>query len=201
MNAAPAGILLAAGLSTRFGPAVSNNKLLYPFTGNKPMLLVSAEKLARVLPGSIVVINQDLLSPQSQLQANLHKLDLRIVINEQPERGMGSSIACAVRASSDATGWLIMLADMPYINEGTIRLLAGRLQHADSIVAPEYRQRRGHPVGFGQQYKDELWALNGSAGARDIINRHKDRVELVPVDDAGVITDIDTPGDLVTGLP
>jgi molybdenum cofactor cytidylyltransferase len=65
-----------------------------------------------------------------------------------------------------------------------------------SIVAPEYRQQRGHPVGFGQCYRDELQALNGNAGARDIIQRHKDSLELVSVDDAGVIADIDTPGDL-----
>jgi molybdenum cofactor cytidylyltransferase len=188
MNQAPAGILLAAGYSTRFG----SNKLLYPVTGNQPMVLVSARKLAAALPGSVVVINRNLLSYQSQLAS----LGLRIVVNERPERGIGSSIACGVLESPAAGGWLVMLGDMPFVREDTIRILADRLRHVDSIVAPRYRQIRGHPVGFGKNYRDQLQALNGDTGARDIIHRYRDRLEIVPVDDAGVIADIDAPSDL-----
>ena len=59
MSKLPVGILLAAGKSQRFG----SNKLLHPVTDNTPMLLVSAQKLASVLPGSIVVISHDLIGP------------------------------------------------------------------------------------------------------------------------------------------
>ena len=75
------------------------------------MLLVSATKLASVLPGSIVVISEAQISYATQLE----QMGLRVVVNEQAEQGMGSSMACGVGASQDASGWLIMLADMPYI--------------------------------------------------------------------------------------
>lgn len=190
MNKTPAGILLAAGKSERFG----SNKLLHPVTDNRPMLLVTAGKLVSVLPGSIVVINQQLIS----LTAELEQLGLHVVVNEQAEQGMGSSIACGVGASASqqASGWLIMLADMPYIKTETITLLADRLDHDANIIAPTYNEQRGHPVGFDQCFKDELLALDKDTGARQIIKNHQDQLELLTVDDAGVIMDVDQASDL-----
>ena len=190
MNKAPAGILLAAGKSARFG----SNKLLHPVSDNKPMLLVSAEKLASVLPGSIVVINEQLISFTAQLE----QMGLRVVLNEQAEQGMGSSIASGVGASQDASGWLIMLADMPDLKTETIKLLAGKLEHGtNNIIAPIYNKQRGHPVGFEQCYKNELLALNKDIGARQIIIKHQSQLQLVAVNDAGVIMDVDHASDVM----
>lgn len=188
MSSTPVGILLAAGKSQRF----NSNKLLHPFVGNTPMLLVAAQKLASVLPGSIVVINPPLQSFTEQLE----QLGLRIVINEQAEEGMGSSIACGVSASQDASGWLITLADMPYIKTETLTLLANKLAEGACMVAPQFKQQRGHPVGFSQAYINELLALNKDIGARNIIKNNQDQLELVLTDDEGVIRDIDYPGDV-----
>ena len=193
MSKAAVGILLAAGQSVRFG----SNKLLHPLTDGRPMLLVSAEKLAKVLPGSIVVINQQLLP----LTAELKQMGLRVIVNEQAEQGMGSSIACGVGACNDASGWLIMLADMPYLETETIRLLADRLEAGAGMVAPLYDKKsgdkqRGHPVGFSQRYKHELLQLDGDSGARRVIQNHPDQLELLDVDDAGVIIDVDQSGDV-----
>jgi molybdenum cofactor cytidylyltransferase len=188
MNKMPTGILLAAGKSERFG----SNKLLHPITDNRPMLLVTAGKLASVLPGSIIVINEQL----NPFTTELEQLGLRVVVNEQAEQGMGSSIACGVGASQQASGWLIMLADMPYIKTETITLLVTRLEHGANIVAPVYDKQRGHPVGFDQCYKDELLALDQDTGARQVIKKHQDKLELVTVDDTGVIIDVDQASDL-----
>lgn len=183
----PVGILLAAGRSQRFG----SNKLLHPVTGNTPMLLVSAQKLVTALPESIAVIHPDLVACTDQLE----ELGLRVVVNEQADRGIGSSIACGVLANADATGWLIALADMPYIKTETMLLLADRLRQGAAIVAPviecQGEQQRGHPVGFDQRYKKELIALDDDVGARRVIADHQDRLELVPTDDAGVTMDVD----------
>ena len=198
MIKAPVGILLAAGQSTRFG----SNKLLHPLIYNRPMLLVTAEKLAKVLPDSIVVINEQLVP----LTAQLEQMGLRVVVNEQAEQGMGSSIACGVGACQHASGWLIMLADMPYLRTETIKLLADEFEHgpgergadesSTGIIAPVYDERRGHPVGFSQCYKNELLALDEDTGARQIIQNHQSQLELVAVDDAGVIMDVDRTSDL-----
>ena len=188
MSAMPVGILLAAGKGSRFG----SNKLLYPVIDNTPMIMVTAQKLASVLPGSITVINQELLPYADQLE----QLGLRVVVNEQAQRGMGSSLACGIRASQTASAWLIALADMPYIKTETIISLANRLKQGADMVAPLVQQKRGHPVGFSQCYKDELIALNNDVGARHIITNHQDRLELVTTDDIGVIRDIDHLSDI-----
>ena len=189
MSKLPVGILLAAGKSQRFG----SNKLLHPVTDNTPMLLVSAQKLASVLPGSIVVISRELIPYTDQLE----QLGLRVVVNEHAERGMGSSIACGVRASQDAPGWLIALADMPYLKTETIALLADKLGSGADIVAPVIENRRGHPVGFNQRYINELLALDDDVGARHVIAKHKNELELVPTDDTGVTVDVDQTIDIL----
>ena len=183
MSKNPVGILLAAGSSQRFG----SNKLLYPILNNTPMLLLSAKKLSEALPGSLVVINKNLTSYKPQLE----QLGLEVVINAQAEKGMGASIACGVNHSQDAAGWLITLADMPYIKTATLSLLANKLKEGAGIVAPEYKQQRGHPVGFGASFKNDLLALNKDVGAREIIRHHHEQVQLIETDDLGVLQDID----------
>lgn len=188
MSRLPIGILLAAGQSRRFG----SHKVLHPLTDNTPMLLLAAQKLVTVLPESITVINPSLLSYATQLE----RLGMRVVVNEQAERGMGNSIACGVGASQTATAWLIALADMPYIKTETIRQLANKLKHGAAMVAPVIGQQRGHPVGFQQCFKDALLALDDDVGARHILADNKDQLELLPTSDMGVIVDIDRLSDI-----
>jgi molybdenum cofactor cytidylyltransferase len=183
MSQPMAGLLLAAGQSRRFGA----NKLLQHVIDDTPMLLVSAQKLASALPDSIVVINEAIQEQQPALE----QLGLRVIVNSHADQGMGSSIACGVAASSGANGWLIALADMPYVSVETIKAVAVRLNGGAAIVAPLYQQQRGHPVAFAGQFRQELLALNQDSGAKDIIRRHKHRLELINSDDEGVIIDID----------
>ena len=188
MNNQPVGILLAAGGSQRFG----SNKLLHPVIDNTPMLLSCAQKIARVLPGSVVVINHELDSDIAQLE----QLGLKVVINEQAEKGMGTSLALGISHSQDASGWLIALADMPYISAESYRLLINKLKEGAGIVAPEFEQKRGHPVGFNRVFKEELMSLQGDTGARHLIENHQAQLELLLTDDEGVVRDVDKPSDL-----
>ena len=188
MSEQPIGILLAAGLSQRFG----SKKQLHLLSDNKPMVLLTAEKLASALPNSVVVIHPDL----SALIIQFQQLGLEVVVNEQANDGIGSSIACGVRASQDASGWLITLADMPFVQAETITLLASKLVNSTKIIRPVYEQQPGHPVGFSHSYKDELLKLTGDVGARRVIDKHRSELELMPTDDAGVVTDIDHVNDL-----
>jgi molybdenum cofactor cytidylyltransferase len=189
MRKSPVGILLAAGYSRRFG----SNKLLYPVIDDTPMLMVSAQKLVSVLPSSVAVINRQL----AEYANDLEKLGFQVVINEQANAGMGSSIACGVRSSQHANAWLIALADMPYVKVETIQALADKLRQGAPIVAPFFGQQRGHPVGFNQTYKDALCALDGDIGARDIIAGHKKQLEDIQTIDEGVVTDIDLEKDVL----
>jgi len=107
--------------------------------------------------------------------------------------GMGDSIAAAVRATQDAGGWLVLPGDLPLIRPESLRAVADALARSD-VVLPTYRGQRGHPVGFSAACRDALLALAGAQGAASVVNQH--RAAQLPLDDPGVVTDIDTVQDL-----
>ncbi|MCQ4288821.1 nucleotidyltransferase family protein [Pseudomonas stutzeri] len=111
--------------------------------------------------------------------------------------GMGESIAMGVRATANAPAWMILPGDLPLIRASTIRQVAQALVE-NPIVVPNWRSRRGHPVGFQRQYFAELAALQGDTGASVIVRGNKllGRVLELSVEDAGAIIDVDTCDDL-----
>ncbi|MDM0043888.1 nucleotidyltransferase family protein [Variovorax dokdonensis] len=112
--------------------------------------------------------------------------------------GMGDSIAAAVRATSSAPGWLILPGDLPLIQPQTLRKVAQALTEGASAAQPVHQGQAGHPVGFSAQCGGELAALAGPQGAARLLQALRERGEVVevPVEDAGILTDIDTLADL-----
>jgi molybdenum cofactor cytidylyltransferase len=107
--------------------------------------------------------------------------------------GMGDSIAAGVRATMDAGGWLVLPGDLPLVAPASLQAVAEALKQA-SVVLPMHRGTRGHPVGFGAEHRDVLAALSGAEGAAAIVRASKPlRLE---IEDAGIVTDIDTVDDL-----
>jgi molybdenum cofactor cytidylyltransferase len=181
-------LLLAAGGSRRFG----GPKLLADL-GGEPLIRRSAGNLLRAgLPVHCVVAADD------QTVAESLRDIPGIVIGSCPEAafGMGHSLAYGVSATAEAGAWLVALADMPGIAPGTIRDLAAALREGTSLVAPTHEGCRGHPVGFGRAWLDPLRSLRGDVGARGLIEGALDRLTLIPVDDPGILWDVDTPEDL-----
>lgn len=187
------GILLAAGYSKRFG----SNKLLHPLPAGAPdagtpIALAAARHFVEALPESVAVIR-----PRAQrLGKMLREAGCNTVVCKNAAEGMGVSLAEGVRAAADAHGWVVALADMPYLRPETIRVVATALSEGAAIAAPAYRGERGHPVGFARRFLDDLTGLRGDAGARDILKAHPDWITLYEVDDPGVLRDIDEPSDL-----
>ena len=107
--------------------------------------------------------------------------------------GMGDSISAAVRATSQASGWLIVLGDLPLIRADTLRGLALALRSHD-VVIPTYLRQRGHPVGFSARCRESLLSLTGDRGAASVVKMFGG-IE-IPLDDIGVVSDIDTVADL-----
>jgi molybdenum cofactor cytidylyltransferase len=112
-------------------------------------------------------------------------------------RGMGESISLGIKATPEASGWLILPADLPFIQPVSLQRVAEGLRKKP-LVVPQYCQRQGHPVGFSQQFKPSLLALAGDVGARDIVKsaRRDGKVLDLPLDDDGIVQDIDTLADL-----
>lgn len=115
--------------------------------------------------------------------------------------GMGDSIAAAVRATPQATGWLILPADLPLVQPATLLAVAGGLSDGDGqarAAQPHYRGQRGHPVAFSVECREALAALAGNFGAAPVLRALRDagKVRDVEVDDVGIVTDIDTPEEL-----
>ena len=183
-----AGILLAAGSARRFGAP----KLLHPLDEGLPVAAAAAQTLMQVLPNTIAVVKPG----DYALAKVFRELGLHSVENPLADEGMGSSLAVGVSAAARADGWLIALADMPWIRPATIAALAGRLMDGASMVAPVYAGRRGHPVGLSSTWLQPLLSLCGDVGARDLIAGHADELELLDLGDAGVLKDIDHPQDL-----
>lgn len=185
MSAGIAGILLAAGQGRRFG----SNKLLHKLDDGTPMVLASARHLRNALPRTLAVVAE----ANDDVAQLLAAEGMEVVVNAQASAGMGTSIACGVTASRDAQGWLVALGDMPFVPEPVIAELAIRLAGGAELVAPVYRQRRGHPVGFSARYAAALTGLQGDTGAREILAAHSGSLQCLTVDDSGVLMDIDTP--------
>jgi molybdenum cofactor cytidylyltransferase len=111
---------------------------------------------------------------------------------------MGSSLAAGVRAAAGAAGWVIGLADMPWLKTETIARVAMGVQAGASICAPVCRGRRGHPVGFAAGWRDSLLALSCDQGARGLLAAYPEAFVAVPTLDAGALRDVDVAADLET---
>lgn len=110
--------------------------------------------------------------------------------------GISASLEAGINFCAQADGWLIALADMPWILPSTCEQIVANLRANGGIVAPTFNQRRGHPVGFTAQFTNELLSLKGDQGARTLFDRHTEAVRLIAVSDPGITLDIDRPGDL-----
>ena len=118
-------------------------------------------------------------------------------LEDAGHEGMGDSIAAAVRATPDASGWLVLPGDLPLVQPGSLQAVARALaEHA--VVLPQYRGQRGHPVGFSAACRAALLELEGPQGAAAVVRAQEANspAAQLELDDAGIVTDIDTLHDL-----
>ena len=186
------GILLAAGKGDRFG----GGKLLSTLPDGLPIALAAARNLQPACDRLLVV-----LRPGDTALADLLTADgFAVMVCHDAEAGMGHSLAAGVRASPEAGAWIVALADMPFIQSTSHHGVAARLRTGDSLVATKFQGRRGHPVGFSGRWRDQLSVLTGDQGGKAILEQHPDELNLIAVDDPGVVRDVDRPEDLGSGF-
>lgn len=180
------GLLLAAGSASRFG----SDKLRHRLPHGVPIAVQSARQLLSETSRVVAAVRD------ADMKALLEQEGCRAVVCGNAAEGMGASLACAARAAGAADGYLVALADMPFIRRTSIGAVREALEKGAVLAAPYFRSRRGHPVGVGAVFFDSLLDLHGDEGAKDLLRRNEKRLVKIPVGDPGVIRDIDTPGDL-----
>ena len=180
------GLLLAAGSATRFG----SDKLRHALPHGVPIAVQAARhlraELARVLVG---VRSRD-------AEQTFRAERCETVVCENAAEGMGASLACAARAAGQADAYIVALADMPFVRPTTIAAVREALEGGAALAAPYFRARRGHPIGIAGRYYEELLALGGDEGARQLLSANEAELVKIPVGDPGVVRDIDRPDDL-----
>lgn len=183
------GVLLAAGRGRRFDATGTQSKLLQALPSGRTVAETAALNLRAGLDRVIAVVRPG----EPPLADLLAACGCQVITHRQADRGMGSSIACAVQASTDAGGWVIALADMPAVTPTTIEKVAAALRAGATAAVPLHQGRRGHPVGFAARWREALAALDGDLGARALLAQA--RPLSIEVDDAGCLLDLDTPAD------
>jgi len=191
MTSRPAVIVLAAGKGSRFLGA--DHKLAQNLGGSTVLGTTLRNAIASHL--QVIVVTTAALADIARRHVASRDV---IVLPEvgtpgQSELGMGHSIAVGVSARPQATGWLVLPADMPLVRPTTLQAVARQLaQHP--VVYAQFKGRRGHPVGFSAELYSELVTLDGDEGARRLVARYP--AHGLELNDPGVLLDVDTQDDL-----
>ena len=193
------GILLAAGRGERFG----GDKLLAKAAARPDSADLAGEcigvaacrNLLAAVPRVVAVVRPT----DAALAAALGAAGARVVRCPDADDGMGASLAFGIEATRDAGGWLVALADMPWVLPSTIARVAAAVAEGAPVAAPFHQGKRGHPVGFSAACYAGLSALTGDDGAKAVVAAHHNSLARIDVDDAGTLQDVDTPADLVSG--
>jgi molybdenum cofactor cytidylyltransferase len=162
-----AGILLAAGQSTRFG----RQKLLELWDG-EPLVRRTARALLDAQLSPVVVV----VSRDRGFDAALADLPLFTVVNHEPEQGISHSISLGLAALPEtADAALIGVADQPNLGASAVAALISAFDRGGIVVA-RYDDHRGNPVIFDRRFFPELLALEGDRGGQAVVNGHPDAV-------------------------
>jgi molybdenum cofactor cytidylyltransferase len=184
-----AGVILAAGGSTRMGPAAQ--KPLLTWRGEPFIRHVARTALGAGLAPVVIVTG----AHAAEVRAAVADLPVATVHNPEWEAGQSTSVRCGLQALPDTIGSAVfLLADQPQIPVELVQALADRhAQTLSPVVAPLIGDRRGNPVLFDRVTFADLRLLTGDVGGRAVFARQS--ITYVPWHDANVLLDVDTPED------
>ena len=183
-----AGILLAAGKSSRMG----HNKMLLDFAGESVLRGAARRALAGGLSPLMVVLGAE----SDRAAAELEGLSCQIIKNRNYESGMSSSMRAGLAALPAATrAAMILLADMPLVTADMIRTIAHRYHETGTLlVISRYDGVNAPPTLFDRRLFSELLASSGEGAGKQVVQRHRAAAEVLDWP-AAALADLDTPDD------
>jgi len=186
-------VILAAGESRRMG---AQNKLLLQI-GSEVLIRKFVESVCASAADAVLVV---LGHEAEKIKAVLQDQTVRFVNNTCFEEGMTTSIQSGVKAAStESTGLMICLADLPFAETSDFNRLIqafSDFRRTDSslIIVPVYQGQRGNPVLFSAEFRDKILAHKGE-GCREIVRQYPQSVREVCMENDNLLRDIDTPVD------
>lgn len=183
-------IVLAAGLSTRFG----RNKLLekiydYPLIGRVVKSAVSS-KCDEV----VIVLGYE----AQKIKDALKNFNCKFVFNEDYKKGQSSSVKTGVSAvMSYAEAVMVLPGDVALITPTPINMVIEEYKkYRSPIVVASYKGRSGHPILFDKSlFKDIMEINEETMGLKAVVNRHRQLIRKVEVGSDEVLIDIDSEED------
>ncbi|MEM7041746.1 MAG: molybdopterin-binding/glycosyltransferase family 2 protein [Pseudomonadota bacterium] len=185
---AVAGLVLAAGRSTRMG---RENKLLAEIDG-RPMVTHAVDAMLKSKADPVIVVTGH---EAAAVRAALADLKITFVHNPEYADGLSTSLAAGLDALPEmASGALVGLGDMPRIRASDIDRLIAAFNPAEgqAICVPTVAGKRGNPVLFSTEFVPEMREVEGDVGARHLIGVHQDQVCEVEMEDDASLIDVDT---------
>jgi molybdenum cofactor cytidylyltransferase len=191
-----AGIILAAGESTRFGQP----KQLLDWHGQPFVRAVTLTALAAGLSPVVVVTG----TSADEVETAVKDLPVQIAQNQDWQNGQSTSIRAGIltltpspspfKGEGSFGAAIFLLADQPQVTPNLIRALVElHAANLPAIVAPLVAGQRANPVLFDRVTFPDLLALSGDVGGRAIFSKH--RVTYLPWHDESLLLDVDTPED------
>jgi CTP:molybdopterin cytidylyltransferase MocA len=180
------GVILAAGGSSRMG----RSKALLAADGMTFMERV-AHSLSTGGCEPILAVVRDL---EGEEAAEAGRLGLQAVLNPDPAEGPITSVRAAIGAlPPEAEAMVFCHVDHPMIAGSTVEtILAVYRAGSSKAVVPSHGGRRGHPTLLHRDLFPELMEGELPQGARSVLRRHRDAVEVVEVEDPGILVDVNT---------
>ncbi|TAK24742.1 MAG: nucleotidyltransferase family protein [Chloroflexota bacterium] len=180
-----AGIILAAGQSTRMG----SPKASLPWQ-DTTLLAYQIRELGAVVDDVIVVLGHEALALEPIARAS----SARVVVNERYATGRASSIAAGAAAILPETRAIIMIGvDQPRPRE-VFRHVAEAVVPGGAVIARAiYRGAHGHPTAFAASLLDELRAVEERGeGMKSLLRGHAAAIVDVECDDPIVLVNLNT---------
>jgi len=180
-----AGIVLAAGGSSRFGEP----KQLLDWFG-KPLVKFVTDKVIAAGCSPVVVVTG---ADHDSVSQALEGVEVEIVCNTGWQVGQSSSVRIAIQSLSGDIGAAIFnLVDQPLIPVELIKeLMKKHAKNPSSIILPTIDGKPANPVLFDQHVFSDLEKIEGDVGGRILFEKYQPVT--IPWDDLASQTDVDTP--------
>ena len=184
-----AGIILAAGLSSRAGEF----KPLMQFNGEFAIHHI-IRKLGSVCD-RIIVVTGHRASEVDAAVSVLHDFSVTCVVNKDWERGMFTSMQTGVAALPNRYDFFLHMVDQPHVPVDVYTALLESVDDIHYVFIPTFEDRRGHPLMCRAVMKERIIAAESNATLREVLHSIPDRIMLVSVRTDAILHTANTPED------